>query len=69
MMFRKALKFFKNNETRLKRQKFIRLFKMEDKEKFWREVKKLNSKKKLEQLMESDIQMESLMCLQISLKM
>ena len=47
-MFRKALKFCKDNETRLKREKFIRLFVNGDKNKFWKEVRKLNPIKKID---------------------
>ena len=46
-MFRKALKFCKNNETRLKRQKFIRLFQFGDKKQFWKELRKSNPKKNI----------------------
>ena len=47
-MFRKALKFCKDNETRLKREKFIRLFVNGDRNKFWKEVRKLNPIKKID---------------------
>ena len=49
-LFRKALKFCKDNETRLKRQKFIKLFANEDRNIFWKEIRKLNPIKKIDSI-------------------
>ena len=46
-IFKKALKFCKNNEKRLKRQKFIRLFQFGNRKQFWKESRRLNPKKNI----------------------
>ena len=68
-MFKKALKFCKNNEKRLKRQKFIRLFQFGNRKPFWKAIRRLNPKKILGQLMGYQIIIKSLIFSQINLEL
>ena len=47
LLFRKALRYCRENKSRLQREKFIKLFLHSDRSIFWSEIKKLNPSKRI----------------------